>query len=94
MASSHSLLNIISRLCGITCVNLGNLSHLQLNFQTAEINTTALDLMNTKNMLGCRTLKPTATRVTPFAAKAKSAPRSGGFVPPFCVKLILYNNKP
>jgi hypothetical protein len=27
--------------------------------------------------------KPTAKRVTPFAAKAKPAPRYGGFIPPF-----------
>ena len=32
-------------------------------------------------------LKPTATRVTLFAAKANSAPRYGGLVPPFyCIE--------
>ena len=31
-----------------------------------------------------QSLKPTATPVTAFAEKAKSAPRYGGLVPPFC----------
>ena len=30
-----------------------------------------------------KSLKPTVTRVTPFAANAKPAPRYGGSVPPF-----------
>ena len=30
-----------------------------------------------------KSLKQTVTRVTPFAAKAKPAPRYGGLVPPF-----------
>ena len=29
-------------------------------------------------------LKPTVTRVTPFAEKANPAPRYGGLIPPFC----------
>jgi hypothetical protein len=31
-----------------------------------------------------KSLKPTVTRVTPFAEKANPAPRNGGLVPPFC----------
>ena len=31
-----------------------------------------------------KSLKPTVTHVTPFAKKAKPAPRYGGLVPPFC----------
>jgi len=30
-----------------------------------------------------KSLKPTATRVTPFAEKSKPAPHYGGLVPPF-----------
>jgi len=33
-------------------------------------------------------LKPTATRVTPFAEKAKPAPRYGGLVPPFYTEKV------
>jgi hypothetical protein len=32
-----------------------------------------------------KTLKPTVTRVTPFAKKAKPAPRYGGLIPPLCI---------
>ena len=35
-----------------------------------------------------KSLKPTVTRVTPFAEKAKPAPRYGGLVPPLCAKEI------
>ena len=31
-----------------------------------------------------KSLKPTVTHVTPFAEKAKLAPRYGGLVPPLC----------
>jgi len=33
-----------------------------------------------------KSLKPTVTHGTPFADKAKSAPRYGGLVPPLCVE--------
>jgi len=36
-----------------------------------------------------KSLKPTATRVTPFAIKAKSAPRYGGLVLPFSTENLL-----
>ena len=39
-----------------------------------------------------KSLKPTVTRVTLFAAKAKPAPRYGSSVPPFYVQIIFSSN--
>jgi len=42
-------------------------------------------MCNMNGMKWNKSLKPTATRVTLFAEKAKFAPYFGGLVPPLCV---------
>jgi hypothetical protein len=39
-----------------------------------------------------KSLKPTVSRVTPFAEQTKPAPRYGGLVPPFYAPIVLGEN--